>query len=52
MEAAREFREDAYIRSVLGEELAEKYIRAKTKEYAEYRAQVTEWEAERYLHVL
>ena len=52
LEAAREFREDAYIRSVLGEELAEKYIRAKTKEYAEYRAQVTEWEAERYLHVL
>ncbi len=52
LEAAREFQEDAYIRSVLGEELAEKYIRAKTREYAEYRAQVTEWETERYLHVL
>lgn len=52
LEAAREFQEDAYIRSVLGEDLAEKYIRAKTREYAEYRAQVTEWETERYLHVL
>lgn len=52
LEAAREFREDSYIRSVLGEDLAEKYIRAKTREYEQYRAQVTEWETERYLHVL
>lgn len=52
LEAAEEFRKDSYIRSVLGEDLAEKYILAKTREYAEYRAQVTEWEAERYLHVL
>ena len=52
LEAAEEFRKDPYIRSVLGEDLAEKYILAKTREYAEYRAQVTEWEAERYLHVL
>lgn len=52
LEAAREFQEDAYIRSVLGEDLAEKYIRAKTREYEQYRAQVTEWETERYLHVL
>ena len=52
LEAAEEFRKDPYIRSVLGEDLAEKYILAKTREYAEYREQVTEWEAERYLHVL
>ena len=43
LEAAREFYKDPFIMSVLGEELSRKYIRAKTKEYAEYREQVTEW---------
>lgn len=52
LEAAREFRADPYIMNVLGKDLAEKYIKAKTREYAQYRSQVTEWETERYLHVL
>ncbi len=49
-EAAGEFEKDAYIQAVLGEDLSRKYIQAKKKEYADYRAQVTEWEIGRYLH--
>lgn len=49
-EAAEEFEKDAYIQAVLGEDLSRKYIRAKKSEYADYRAQVTEWELGRYLH--
>ncbi len=52
LEAAREFEADEYIQKVLGEDLAKKYIRAKTKEYADYRGQVTEWELSKYLHVV
>ena len=47
LEAAR-----AFIQSVLGEDLSKKYIEAKTREYADYRAQVTDWEISRYLHRL
>ena len=50
LEAAEEFKKDAYIREVMGEDLAGKYIRAKEKEYMEYHAQVTDWEIGRYLH--
>lgn len=49
-EAAEEFAKDAYIREVMGEDLAEKYIRAKKKEYMDYCTQITEWEIGRYLH--
>ena len=52
LEAAREFEKDAFIQSVLGEDLSKKYIEAKTREYADYRAQVTDWEISRYLHRL
>ena len=52
LEAAREFETDAFIQSVLGEDLSKKYIEAKTREYADYRAQVTDWEISRYLHRL
>lgn len=52
LEAAREFEKDKYIQGVLGEDLSKKYIRAKTREYAEYRSQVTDWEISRYLHLL
>ena len=44
------YAKDGYIQAVLGEDLARKYIQAKEKEYADYRAQVTEWEIGRYLH--
>ncbi len=52
LEAAREFERDEYIRQVLGTDLSRKYIKAKTKEYADYRGQVTDWELARYLHVI
>ena len=50
LEAAREFRKDTFIQNVLGEDLSKKYIKAKTREYTDYRGQVTEWELNRYLH--
>lgn len=52
LEAAREFEKDPFIQSVLGEDLSKKFIEAKTREYADYRAQVTDWEISRYLHRL
>ena len=52
LEAAREFAKDEYIQKVLGEDLAKKYIEAKTREYTDYRGQVTDWEIGRYLHVI
>ena len=52
LEAAREFEKDAFIQDVLGEDLSKKYIKAKTKEYEDYRAQVPEWELGKYLHRL
>lgn len=50
LEAAREFEKDDFIKGVLGEDLAEKFIRAKKEEYKAYRGQVTDWEIEQYLH--
>lgn len=52
LEAAREFEKDTFIKDVLGKELAEKYIAAKKEEYRQYRAQVTEWEIQKYLRVI
>ncbi|MCI5870348.1 MAG: glutamine synthetase family protein [Dorea sp.] len=51
-EAAKEFEKDAYIQEILGEDLSRKYIDAKTKEYQEYRIQITDWEIDKYLHLL
>lgn len=48
-EAAAEFEQDAFIQSVLGEDLSKKYLKAKRKEYAQYSSQVTDWELEKYL---
>ena len=52
LEAIREFEKDPFIKNVLGEDLAKKYVEAKTKEYVDYRGQVTDWEIARYLHVI
>lgn len=52
LEAAREFEKDQYIQQVLGTDLSKKYSKAKIKEYADYRGQVTDWEISRYLHVI
>ena len=49
-EATRELEKDAFIRTVLGEHVSEKYIEAKYKEWENYRVQVTEWEIEEYLY--
>lgn len=42
-------RNDEVVLPVLGEHAAEKYIRAKTQEYTEYLASVSQWELDRYL---
>lgn len=52
LEAMREFEKNEFIRNVLGEDLAEKYVKAKAKEYADFRGQVTDWELAEYLHVI
>jgi len=52
LEAMREFEKDELIQGVLGEELAKKYVKAKVKEYADFRGQVTDWEIAKYLHVI
>ena len=51
-EAAIEFQKDTFIQEILGEDLSRKYIEAKTSEYYEYRIQITDWELEKYLHLL
>lgn len=52
LEAAREFEKDSFIQEVLGKDLSEKYIAAKKEEYRQYRAQITDWELKKYLHVI
>ena len=52
LEAAREFEKDDFIRGILGKDLSEKYIEAKKEEYRQYRAQITDWEIQKYLHVM
>lgn len=52
LEAAREFEKDTFIQEILGKDLAEKYLAVKEEEYRQYRAQITEWELQKYLHVI
>ena len=49
-QAVEELEKDDYIKSVLGGHITEKYLEAKRAEWADYRAQVTEWEIEKYLY--
>lgn len=49
LEAEREFEKDAFIQNVLGDDLSQKFIRAKRAEYQAYRNQVTDWEVAEYL---
>ena len=51
-EAAKEFQKDTFIQEILGEDLSRKYIEAKASEYQDYRIQITDWELEKYLHLL
>jgi len=50
IEAIRELEEDEFIQGVLGKHICEKYIGAKKGEWDAYKAQVTSWEIEEYLH--
>jgi glutamine synthetase len=50
-EALDELKKDDLIREVLGEHLFERYIDVKTKEWDEFKKQVTEWETETYLDI-
>lgn len=49
MEAVEEFEKDEFIQKVLGEELSQKFIKAKKAEYDEYCSHVSEWEIGEYL---
>ncbi len=49
LEALDELKKDKPMQEVLGEHLLERYIDVKTKEWDEFKKQVTEWEIETYL---
>ncbi len=49
LEALEELEKDDYIKDVLGNHVAEKYIAAKKEEWYRYTAQVTDWELKAYL---
>lgn len=49
-EAVEELEQDAYITSVLGSHITEKYTEAKRAEWNDYRAQVSQWEIDEYLY--
>ena len=50
MEAIEELERDDYIKGVLGPHITEEYTEAKKAEWADYRAQVTQWEIDEYLY--
>ena len=50
-EAVNELRNNDFIQGVLGKHLYQKYMRIKTREWNEFKMQVTEWELEKYLDI-
>jgi len=48
-EAVAALEDDPVITDALGPHVAEKFVEAKRAEYAEYKAEVSDWEVERYL---
>lgn len=48
--AIREFEKDTFIREVIGEHIASCYVKAKAKEWQDFRTQVTQWELDEYLY--
>jgi glutamine synthetase len=50
-EALNELKKNKLIQEVLGSHLLERYITIKTKEWDEFKAQVTSWEIDKYLDV-
>ena len=49
-DAVKQMEKDEYIMNFLGEELAEKYVEAKKKEWKSYKVTVSEWEINDYLN--
>jgi glutamine synthetase len=47
--AIEAFEEDEVVRSALGPHVADKFVEAKESEFGEYRADVSDWELDRYL---
>lgn len=52
MEAIISLKRNETIASVLGNELLKKYVRAKSKEWDEYRIHVSDWEIKNYLEII
>ena len=48
-EAIREFKDNAFVKDVLGEHVYSKYLEAKKEEWKAYRMRVSTWEIDRYL---
>jgi glutamine synthetase len=48
--AMEEFQKDTFMKEVLGETIYQNYVDNKLKEWNEYKAQVTDWEVEKYLY--
>jgi glutamine synthetase len=48
-EAVAELEQDEVVLDALGPHVAEKFVEAKSQEYSEYKAQVSQWELDRYL---
>ena len=50
-EAINELRNDRLMQEVLGDHLYKRYIHIKTREWNEFKMQVTEWEREKYADI-
>ncbi|MHC4635570.1 MAG: glutamine synthetase, partial [Planctomycetota bacterium] len=50
-QALYELKKDPLMRDVLGDHLFERYVDVKTKEWDEFKQQVTSWELETYLDI-
>jgi glutamine synthetase len=50
-EALEELDHDDLVRRTLGDHIADRFIEAKTTEWREYRAHVSQWELDRYLSI-
>ncbi len=49
--ALQELKSDRVVKEALGQHTYERYVEAKTKEWDEFRLQVTQWEIDKYLEV-
>ena len=48
-DAIEAYRDNSFIREILGEHIYVKYLEAKEEEWRDLRAQVTDWEVNQYL---